>query len=160
MLLLLSSSNPANSTYATAEGQILYKVTKPFIGTATIRKAVRTVQGVWNGTHKLQRLNDKPILVTCPDGSVEVQVVNETGDGLDLGGYEGHFALFAQIKFNAFQKSTFRYNSLEVPVEIFLRRIGWNWIRVFKACDGQEYRWERCLGHCYVVSNVLNITGA
>ena len=81
MLLLLSSSNPANSTYATAEGQILYKVTKPFIGTATIRKAVRTVQGVWNGTHKLQRLNDKPILVTCPDGSVEVQVVNETGDG-------------------------------------------------------------------------------
>jgi len=105
MLLLLSSSSPANSTYATAEGQILYKVTKPFIGTATMRKAVRTVQGVWNGTYELQRLNDKPILVTCPDGSVEVQVVMKRamvrlirfdtnvvsliGAGLDLGGMKG-----------------------------------------------------------------------
>lgn len=57
----------------------------------------------------------------------DTNVVSLIGAGLDLGGYEGHFALFAQIKFNAFQKSTFRYNSLEVPVEIFLRRIGWNW---------------------------------
>jgi hypothetical protein len=47
MNLILSSRHPRNSTYTHSEtGQILYKV-EP--GTATIRKAVGTVKGVWKG---------------------------------------------------------------------------------------------------------------
>ncbi|KAJ3567191.1 hypothetical protein NP233_g6520 [Leucocoprinus birnbaumii] len=49
MLLLLSSLNPVNSSYATETGQVLYKVNKTITGPATIRKAVGTVQGVWRG---------------------------------------------------------------------------------------------------------------
>lgn len=52
MRLILSSRHPRNSTYTTETGQILYKVNKPRrfgYGVATIRKAVGTVHGVWQG---------------------------------------------------------------------------------------------------------------
>ncbi|KXN87011.1 hypothetical protein AN958_09357 [Leucoagaricus sp. SymC.cos] len=53
MRLILSGRHPRNSTYTNSQtGEILYKVDKPRKlgpGTATIRKAVRTVGGVWRG---------------------------------------------------------------------------------------------------------------
>lgn len=140
----------------------MYKVTTPLRlgpGTTTIRKAVGTIQGIWQGdseTYELPELTRK----TSDEehgvkGSEEVLidgVDDEPRNSMDVPTLEGHFAFFAQIEFRAFSDSRFRYNSLDVPVNTYFRKLGWSWlgrVRVFKASDGQEYRWERRVGGSY-----------
>jgi hypothetical protein len=67
MHLILSKRNPTNSNYTTKSGQLLYKVDKSRkvgTGTATIRKAVSTVHGVWQGDDsetQLTRVKSDPV---------------------------------------------------------------------------------------------------
>lgn len=134
MLLLLSSKKPANSSYVTETGQILYKVNrrKPTTGPVIIRKAVGTVQGVWHGDSGTHELPDRRVSrenSTAPE--VEGQLLDETendpSSSIEGPKFEGHFAFSAQIGFNAFANSRFQYNSLDVPVQTYLRREGWHW---------------------------------
>lgn len=70
MRLILSGRHPRNSTYATESGQVLYKVDKPNnVGprTATIRKAVGTVHGIWQGN--LDPLPRSPTSVSSSSAS-------------------------------------------------------------------------------------------
>ncbi|KAF5349553.1 hypothetical protein D9756_008801 [Leucocoprinus leucothites] len=129
MLLLLSSKKPANSSYVTETGQILYKVNrrKPTTGPVIIRKAVGTVQGVWHGDSGTHELPDRRVSrenSTAPE--VEGQLLDETendpSSSIEGPKFEGHFAFSAQIGFNAFANSRFQYNSLDVPVQTYLRR--------------------------------------
>jgi hypothetical protein len=150
MRLILSSRHPRNSTYSTEDGQILYKVNKPRqlgFGVATIRKAVKTVNGVWDGELEFKsgtkstpldtgsQDNDEPN--TDDHGSVNSEDVvfsnqdsgdDESGPSANkLPAAEGHFAFYAQVEFQAFTSARFRYNYLDVPVQEFFRKEGWSW---------------------------------
>ncbi|KAJ3556101.1 hypothetical protein NP233_g12055 [Leucocoprinus birnbaumii] len=159
MHLFLSGRNPANSSYAAETGQVLYKVTTPLKvgpGTTTIRKAVGTVQGVWQGeTGALELLKGVREEFEGEEAARELddgESVSPTGAPI----LEGHFAFFAQIEFHAFADSRFRYNSLDVPVSTYFRKEGWSWlgrVRVFRASDGLEYRWERRIGGSFKLFN-------
>ncbi|KAJ3572618.1 hypothetical protein NP233_g2959 [Leucocoprinus birnbaumii] len=160
MRLILSSRHPKNSTYSTESGQLLYKVDTPMkLGnrTATIRKAVATVDGVWQGSNDSPRLSltqsgekspfsdkyssEKYDTVPIPEAdrqSVdEVFIDSDDEDEVDGGGagpstlglpeLEGHFAFYAQIIFQTFQSSRFLLNSIETPVSDYFRKEGWSW---------------------------------
>ncbi|KAJ3565825.1 hypothetical protein NP233_g7396 [Leucocoprinus birnbaumii] len=146
MLLLLSGRDPANSTYATETGQILYKVTKPLksiFATATIQKAVGTVQGVWLGDGGAFEYPD-PGTPSTAGTSHEVPMFAEGNDdsqGLDnlaaQPSFEGHFAFIAQVEINVVKPSLFRYNGLQVPVRDYLRFDGLNCL-VYLFHSGHE----------------------
>lgn len=187
MRLILSSRHPKNSTYSTESGQLLYKVDTPYklgVRTATIRKAVATVDGVWQSnsdSRKLQSIpsrekspfgDDKHAIEKQEEGSVpesdrrsvdgafidsDEEDNNEGGPStMDLPELEGHFAFYAQIKFQTFQSSRFRVDSFDTSVSDYFRKEGWSWFgrgRVFMASDGKEYRWDLRIGHLEMVRN-------
>jgi hypothetical protein len=155
MRLFLSRHHPGRSTYATETGQILYKANKPrkLSSTATISKAVGTIQGVWQGdSYELPgrgKESDSDDEGEEPGDGGNVDVGEGTfpfssfGVGLNLlpgklegtpsrtipsPAHEGHFAFYAQIEFNAFGPSKFRYDYIETPVKEYLRNDGWNWL--------------------------------
>ncbi|KXN87036.1 hypothetical protein AN958_09382 [Leucoagaricus sp. SymC.cos] len=185
MRLILSSPHPRNSTYTTEDGRILYKVHKPYqlsSSIATIRKAVRAVNGVWQGdlyAHPPmeQRAHVKSTFLpqrSSADNSrsgseikcdvehvfqVDEKLVgsdaeNDTRVSSPL--VEGHFAFYAQVEFRVFSASRFRYNSLDVSVDDFFHKEGWSWFgrgRVFTASDGKEYRWDLRAGYLEMIRN-------
>lgn len=148
MRLILSSSYARNSTYTNEAGQILYKVDKP--GTvlgpeiATIRKAVGTVNGVWMGDFALRANSlsserqsmDKrdegneynPGRYSTDEEFNDSDMEDEAGPSTDVSpALEGHFAFYAQVEYNYFKTSRFRYNSLDVSVKDFFRLEGSSW---------------------------------
>ncbi|EKM83246.1 hypothetical protein AGABI1DRAFT_82873 [Agaricus bisporus var. burnettii JB137-S8] len=180
MRLILSSPHPRNSAYSTEDGQVLYKVDKPRKlrnEIATVRKAVNTVNGVWEGDFSFKKGATSPLLDVEPQEKNELDKDGErrsmnSQDGLfnnsdtedDASGQstskepaaEGHFAFYAQVEYHTFASSRFRYNSLDVSVSDYFRKEGWSWYgrgRVFKACDGEEYRWDLRAGHLEMIKN-------
>ncbi|KAJ3565824.1 hypothetical protein NP233_g7397 [Leucocoprinus birnbaumii] len=178
MRLILSSRHPRNSSYSTESGEILYKVTKPpRLGprTVTIRKAVGTVQGVWQGdpdqsrprsisassssasrgirakvptrpgtsesmVSKMTGRNRRDSELVDVDGGGRKSPTDDEGftdsddedeeeEGVEPGSptYEGHFAFYAQIEFNALLSPRFRFDSREVSVKEYFRKEGWSW---------------------------------
>lgn len=152
MRLILSSHHPRNSTYSTEAGQILYKVDKPLkLGNsvATIRKAVGTVNGVWQGDESESKARakssfsdkeaverEKDDLVyggrSSADSRDELFADSDSEDevGSSTRGVpvlEGHFAFYAQVEFHTFASTRFRYNGLDVPVSEYFRKEGWSW---------------------------------
>lgn len=164
MRLILSSEHPRNSSYSTETGEVLYKIDKPVKITsdvATIRKAVRTVNGVWHGDSN------------GPSSSPSHGRGNGSGSGAPV--FEGHFAVYAQVEFHDFGSTRFRYNGLDVKDSDFFRKQGFSWYgryvcplaisghthvvltrvlrdRIFKASDGKDYRWRLRAGTLEVSS--------
>lgn len=153
MRLILSSRNPKTSTYTTDSGELLYKVDKSHVirtGTVTIRKAVGTVQGVWQGdslkpqsSPKSDPFSDKssfdkrdePSMNDVDRRSVDEAFADsdseddsEAGPSTkDLPVLEGHFAFASQIEFRTFHHSQFRFNSIEQSTSEYFRKEGWSW---------------------------------
>jgi hypothetical protein len=150
MRFILSSRHPRNSVYSTEEGQVLYKVNKPKqlgCGVATIRKAVKTVNGVWEGdlefklgpkstlldkeAQEKDELNqDDHYSIDCQDDPFSNQDSGDDEPGPSTNespAAEGHFAFYAQVEFHPFALSRFRYNYLDIPVREFFRKEGWSW---------------------------------
>lgn len=149
MRLTLSSRHPRNSCYSTETGQILYKVDKPHAsgsGTATIRKAVNTVNGVWDGNLEssissasrhsdqapvatevvVENVNDRStssLSVPYRGSTNELHSSRRESGSTTLGGY---FAFYAQVEFHSITSSRFRYNNLDVPVDKYFRKGGWS----------------------------------
>ncbi|KAF5349674.1 hypothetical protein D9756_008870 [Leucocoprinus leucothites] len=169
MRLLMSSAHPRNCTYTNEAGQVLYKVDKPVTlegtGTATIRKAVETVNGVWQGDAsssgtKLPARGKSPFV--DHDSSDKWYEGNDDSDrrsldqnfaGSDgeeestssLPALEGHFAFYAQVEFHNWHSSRFRFDGRELSVGDYFRKEGWSSYgrdRIFTASDGKEYRWQ------------------
>jgi hypothetical protein len=149
MRLTLSGRHPRNSAYVSETGQILYKVHKPRQfgpGTATIRKAVGTVHGVWEGdSNELVERRVKSSFSEKPEDSTDKRDDGGAGHGssVDRGlddsdledeaepsdagpAFEGHFAFYAQVEFRAFEATRFRYNGFDVSVNDFFRKEGWS----------------------------------
>lgn len=148
MRLTLSSRNPRNSTYSTEAGEVLYKVDKPLkLGPATIRKAVETVNGVWNhssehsnaqgkspthdkdpGVAKDDLVHDEDRRPASPEDEAFADSDSEDGpSGSELPVFEGHFAFYAQVDFKTFKSTRFCYNGLVVPAGEYFRKEGWSW---------------------------------
>ncbi|KAF5349704.1 hypothetical protein D9756_008876 [Leucocoprinus leucothites] len=187
MRLILSSRCPKNSTYSSESGQLLYKVDTPCklgVRTATIRKAVATVNGVWQSSSdskKFQSIpsrekspfdDDKHIIEKQGEGSLpdsdrrsvdeaftdSDEEDNEKGGPsiTDLPELEGHFAFYAQIKFQTFHSSRFLLNGIDTSVSDYFRKEGWSWFgrgRAFTASDGKNYRWDLRAGHLEMIRN-------
>lgn len=149
MRLLLDSAHPRNATYTNEAGQVLYKVDKPVtldgMGTATIRKTVGTIEGIWQGDMSLPSNPRAREQSPFPDSTHEWSEDGADGDrrsidkpfsGSDdedeqerspneLPKFEGHFAIYAQVEFHSWHSSRFRYNDLDVSVAEFFRKEGW-----------------------------------
>ncbi|KXN82687.1 hypothetical protein AN958_02252 [Leucoagaricus sp. SymC.cos] len=186
MRLTLSTRHPRNSAYTTESGVTLYKVDKPRTianGTATIRKAVGTVHGVWqDGSLKLpdsdrpkSPFSDKEDMGKEPselnaerrsvDGTFTVSdLEDEGGDGPNTMGknspaLEGHFAFIAQVEFQTLESTRFHFDGRSVSVADYFRKQGWSSYgrdRIFMASDGREYRWQLGARHLKLVTNDNN----
>lgn len=161
MHLILSGRHPRNSTYTNGEtGQVLYKVDKPHklvgAGTATIRKAVGTVGGVWHGESAANSTSPGRSLTLRSSGresspheqdndreserrlkgdgdrrsSMDATFVDSDSEDVDEeegATLEGHFAFYAQIEFNTFWSSRLRFDSRDISVSEYFRKEGWSW---------------------------------
>lgn len=156
MRLILSSRYPRNSTYSTETGHVLYKVNKPINDSiATIRKAVSTVNGVWQGDLQLEVPRRQSL-------RSDVAVAVEDWEDRDLGSYRSResqdaqfadfvnleendhdsrldhsftsgssasgeqFAFCSQVDFRLLSPTRFYYNGLNVPVTEYFRKEGWS----------------------------------
>jgi hypothetical protein len=159
MRLILSSRHPRNSVYTTETGQVLYKVDKPHKfghGIATIRKAVGTVHGVWQGDGlgpkvlvpslsvekspfddpepeveegRRDSMDSEDEDVPFADSDSDSDDVAERGSSVPStsGVLEGHFAYLAQIEFHGISSTRFHYNNLDVSVDELFRKEGRSW---------------------------------
>ncbi|EKM83257.1 hypothetical protein AGABI1DRAFT_104959 [Agaricus bisporus var. burnettii JB137-S8] len=184
-LILSSSRHPRNSAYSTETGQMLYKVDKPHkfgSSIATIRKAVKTIDGVWQGDldskyagesflvdngemiageqNELEKKSGERRSMDSQDApfadtdSEKDNLLGRSTNGLPV--LEGNFAFHAQVEFHTFNSTHFRYNNLDIPVNRYFCKEGWSWYgrgRVFKASDGTDYRWNLCAKYLEMVKN-------
>jgi hypothetical protein len=157
MRLILSSRHPRNCVYTTETGKILYKVDKPRRfghGIATIRKAVGTVHGVWQGDGLAaqalapslpvekspfddpepeeggrsieSREDDAPFADSDSDDDDDVEGGSSV-PSTSGGALEGHFAFLAQIEFHGILSTRFHYNNLDVSADELFWREGRSW---------------------------------
>ncbi|KAF7777710.1 hypothetical protein Agabi119p4_3782 [Agaricus bisporus var. burnettii] len=140
-LILSSSRHPRNSAYSTETGQMLYKVDKPHkfgSSIATIRKAVKTIDGVWQGDldskyagesflvdngemiageqNELEKKSGERRSMDSQDApfadtdSENDNLLGPSTNGLPV--LEGNFAFHAQVEFHTFNSTHFRRDGL------------------------------------------------
>ncbi len=141
MQLILSSRHPRNSTYSAETGEVLYKIDKPYKlspTVATIRKAVGTVNGVWNGDSEQFKVKANPLVHSSDSDGEKGDLIHDDSrwhnspdgearpSGSEVPVFEGHFAFYAQVEFHKVQSTRFRYNGLDVPVSEYFRKEGWS----------------------------------
>ncbi|KAF8162639.1 hypothetical protein B0H34DRAFT_692261 [Crassisporium funariophilum] len=119
MHLYLTSHSPWNTTYRTESGQTMYKTDAP------IRIATRP----------MTIFRVRPSLTPPTPGTD-----TDTDDAL-----QDHFAHLAEIEYHTFRTSRIRYGEIDMSVNKFFKRQGWEWYgrnRVFKGPNGKEYAWH------------------